>query len=808
MMNNNIGKVFFWCQKVLPLVYDNSLSYYEVLCKFQKKVNELVDNINAIPEYIDDEIKKAFDDEHIRELISEVFRTIEDAISANNEGTNTHFATDYPTVGTLVWHDNKLYRTIHAIDEGDAIIPDSNIELVNFGDMFSEFLTEVKTRFTDNDDGLRETSSSDRPVHDLVWLKDELYEVIKPIAEGNAYIYSGVNKNVESINLDKIYDYLLDLISSEIATREHDDGVLQDNIDAEALARETADGLLQDNIDAEVLAREEAVSAEATARGEAIDAEALARGNADDAILAKIGDLDNLPTSVKTNIVASINELYNDVSSIPRTVAYTTPEEHGAVGDGITDDTDAINAAFAAETTVVFKNGATYLISDSINIPNGGQLLGNNATILLKAGSDIKYDEATNDRVGLITIKNVSNVLVEKLTIDVNGTTMPVYSDYTYVNNLAIAVENSSNVIIRGCKLINLYTEGIDAHATSGYLTIEHNYFKHVLQYQGLRKDGIYIVTHNGGAVTVNNNIVDEEEIDNQYGCGGIFFANVRNAVCNGNVILNCGRRNIHGHPVSAICVYSECLNIDVCNNYIKAIEGIFRADASAKISFRYNYCSFTGAGGYSDNDYLRFTYYSPSYLGYWGEYTIEGNSIMIDDNNRGAARGIGVGHDLSRPLHSLRIIDNNFSIFNDAIAIYTKMNDIHIKGNRFKGTNSGAHPDIRMSYGGDDIFIENNEGGTIRCERDVASSDVYYHLTIANNSCGTGGAAIKIDHVSYGTVHDNNMNGRFEAGSGIYGVIVHDNNAHDSGTGYGYYGSVTGQHDNYYGNALVSSFQ
>ena len=28
-----IEKLKFWCQSVLPLVYDNSLSYYEVLCK-------------------------------------------------------------------------------------------------------------------------------------------------------------------------------------------------------------------------------------------------------------------------------------------------------------------------------------------------------------------------------------------------------------------------------------------------------------------------------------------------------------------------------------------------------------------------------------------------------------------------------------------------------------------------------------------------------------------------------------------------------------------------------------------------------
>lgn len=33
----------FWCQKVLPLVYDDSLSYYEVLCKVVKYINALID---------------------------------------------------------------------------------------------------------------------------------------------------------------------------------------------------------------------------------------------------------------------------------------------------------------------------------------------------------------------------------------------------------------------------------------------------------------------------------------------------------------------------------------------------------------------------------------------------------------------------------------------------------------------------------------------------------------------------------------------------------------------------------------------
>lgn len=36
----------FYCQKVLPLVYDNSLSYYEVLCKAVGKLNEVINVIN------------------------------------------------------------------------------------------------------------------------------------------------------------------------------------------------------------------------------------------------------------------------------------------------------------------------------------------------------------------------------------------------------------------------------------------------------------------------------------------------------------------------------------------------------------------------------------------------------------------------------------------------------------------------------------------------------------------------------------------------------------------------------------------
>ena len=44
----------FWCQKVLPLVYDDSLSYYEVLCKVVGYLNKLITDNNKMIDEIDD----------------------------------------------------------------------------------------------------------------------------------------------------------------------------------------------------------------------------------------------------------------------------------------------------------------------------------------------------------------------------------------------------------------------------------------------------------------------------------------------------------------------------------------------------------------------------------------------------------------------------------------------------------------------------------------------------------------------------------------------------------------------------------
>lgn len=49
-----MNRLNFYCQKVLPLVYDDSISYYEVLCKVKAKLNEVIASQNDLSANVSD----------------------------------------------------------------------------------------------------------------------------------------------------------------------------------------------------------------------------------------------------------------------------------------------------------------------------------------------------------------------------------------------------------------------------------------------------------------------------------------------------------------------------------------------------------------------------------------------------------------------------------------------------------------------------------------------------------------------------------------------------------------------------------
>lgn len=75
----------FWCQKVLPLVYDDSLSYYEVLCKVVtylnnviKSENEIIENVGQLKNELDavQNWINNYDTDVIEEVVREYLATM------------------------------------------------------------------------------------------------------------------------------------------------------------------------------------------------------------------------------------------------------------------------------------------------------------------------------------------------------------------------------------------------------------------------------------------------------------------------------------------------------------------------------------------------------------------------------------------------------------------------------------------------------------------------------------------------------------------------------------------------------------
>lgn len=78
-----------WCQKVLPLVYDDSLSYYELLCKVLKKLNDLGITFNEFLEWIENELSLRPTKEFINKNMK---------LSDNGNFTGSWFGLNKPTM--------------------------------------------------------------------------------------------------------------------------------------------------------------------------------------------------------------------------------------------------------------------------------------------------------------------------------------------------------------------------------------------------------------------------------------------------------------------------------------------------------------------------------------------------------------------------------------------------------------------------------------------------------------------------------------------------------------------------------------
>jgi hypothetical protein len=71
----------FWCQKTLPTVFDDSLSYYEVLCQLACYINDILEDLKGLSQGTEDLSKEI---EELEKVVDEIKKEIDDFKEGDN----------------------------------------------------------------------------------------------------------------------------------------------------------------------------------------------------------------------------------------------------------------------------------------------------------------------------------------------------------------------------------------------------------------------------------------------------------------------------------------------------------------------------------------------------------------------------------------------------------------------------------------------------------------------------------------------------------------------------------------------------
>lgn len=254
----------------------------------------------------------------------------------------------------------------------------------------------------------------------------------------------------------------------------------------------------------------------------------------------KDGDLTALKTSDKSNLVKSINEIYSNTKDViylynknvevgagvngwddtlialpfgrtqrQKNFDIVSVKDYGAKGDGVTDETTAINNAFKSGAGIIILPACKeYLIKGSI-YPKSN-------TIILSAGATIKYFDQTAN----FTIADAHNVVVQGVKIDGNQTA------WTGWQGSGINIFRSSYITLRDCEVFNTANIGINVGQTENHeeylnnnILIDNCYIHDI----GSPSITAFYAYGNGIAVCRGKDVViRNNRIDNVWDIGGI----------------------------------------------------------------------------------------------------------------------------------------------------------------------------------------------------------------------------------------------------------------------------------------------
>lgn len=148
---------------------------------------------------------------------------------------------------------------------------------------------------------------------------------------------------------------------------------------------------------------------------------------------------------------------------------YVNAANYGATGNGVTDDTTALQNAItaaAASTGALYIPAGTYLVSADLVVPSNCTIRGNGRATILKAKA--------NTQPNIFKLLNVSHVTITDIAIDGNKANVNQIG-IQYVSLSGIWLRGSDDITIMRCYIHDCYVSGIMADGGCTNLFISHN---------------------------------------------------------------------------------------------------------------------------------------------------------------------------------------------------------------------------------------------------------------------------------------------------------------------------------------------
>ena len=122
----------FWCQKVLPAVYDQSLSYYEVLCKLAAFLNKMLEELEKMQDNID--------------ALHKAYKDLQDWVNAEIARFEAHMEQHFDDLTQELWNRFEEYKNNTNTTLQQWFNNYATNTTNNLNKKFEDFVTNANTR--------------------------------------------------------------------------------------------------------------------------------------------------------------------------------------------------------------------------------------------------------------------------------------------------------------------------------------------------------------------------------------------------------------------------------------------------------------------------------------------------------------------------------------------------------------------------------------------------------------------------------------------------------------------------------------